>query len=54
MIYIIRGDLTIAHAIGSGQLEAIGSASARRRLPAWLNPSPLAQIPSQRPETAAR
>lgn len=54
MIYIIRGDLTLARAIATGRLEAIGSASARRRLPAWLNLSPLAQIPSQRPETAAR
>jgi len=53
MIYIIRGDLTIARAIASGRLETIGSASARRRLPAWLNLSPLAQIPSRRPETAA-
>jgi len=54
MIYIIRGDLTLARAIAAGRLEVIGTASARRRLPAWLNLSPLAQISSQRPETAAR
>jgi DNA-binding HxlR family transcriptional regulator len=54
MIYLVRGDLTLARAIDTDRLEVIGSASARSRLLAWLNPSPLARIPTQRPETAAR
>lgn len=48
MIYIARGDLSLAHALDKGRLEVIGSQRMRRRLAAWLNLSPLARIPSQR------
>lgn len=53
MIYIVRGDLPLTRALAADRLEAIGSADARKRLAAWLNLSPLAQIGSQRPETVA-
>jgi DNA-binding HxlR family transcriptional regulator len=52
MIHIVRGDLPLARAVASDRLEAIGSASARKRLAAWLNLSPLARIGSQRPGSA--
>jgi DNA-binding HxlR family transcriptional regulator len=48
MIYIVRGDLSLAHALDKGRLEVIGSQRMRRRLAAWLNLSTLARIPSQR------
>lgn len=53
MIYIVRGDLPLARALAADRLEAIGAADARKRLAAWLNLSPLAQVGSQRPETVA-
>ncbi len=53
MIYIVRGDLALARAIDSGQLEVIGQAKARRALGSWLNLSPLTTIRSQRPDAAA-
>lgn len=53
MIYIVRGDLPLARALGEGRLEALGSARARRALKAWLNLSPLTAIKSQRPARAA-
>ncbi len=52
MIYIIRGDFTLARATAAGRLEVLGSASKRRALRAWLNLSPLTKIPSQRAEAA--
>jgi len=53
MIRIIRGDLPLTRALATERLEAIGSASARKRLAAWLNLSPLSLIGSERPEAAA-
>lgn len=53
MIYIIRGDLTLAAAIANDLLDVIGSARARKRLSAWLNLSPIAAISSQRAEDQA-
>ena len=48
MIRIVRGDLTLRKALSSDRLEAIGSAQAMKRLPAWLNLSALARVKSQR------
>jgi DNA-binding HxlR family transcriptional regulator len=48
MIYIVRGDLPLARALGTGRLEVIGSQRARRRLGDWLNLSPAVGIASQR------
>lgn len=53
MIYIVRGDLSLARALESGKLEAIGTARARRALGRWLNLSPLTKVKSQRPDTRA-
>jgi DNA-binding HxlR family transcriptional regulator len=53
MTYIVRGDISLRHAIDSGKLEVIGAAKARRALPAWLNPGPLAAIRSQRADAEA-
>ena len=53
MIYIVRGDISLRHAIDSGRLEALGVAKARRALGAWLNLSPLAAIRSQRADAEA-
>jgi DNA-binding HxlR family transcriptional regulator len=53
MIYIVRGDISLARARDSGRLEAIGSASAQRALGTWLNLSPLTGIRSQRPAADA-
>lgn len=53
MIRIIRGDLPLARALESDRLEAIGPASARRRLTTWLNLGPLTRIPSQRADAVA-
>jgi DNA-binding HxlR family transcriptional regulator len=48
MIYLVRGDLTLAHALSSGRLEAHGETNRRRALKRWLNLSPLASVKSQR------
>lgn len=48
MIYIVRGDLPIARALGEGRLDAHGTRAARRALRAWLNLPPLAAIASKR------
>lgn len=52
MIHVVRGDLPLARALESERLEAIGSATVRRRLAAWLNLSPLAKVQSQRSDAA--
>jgi len=51
MIRIVRGDLTLQEALTIDRLEVIGSAHSTKRLAAWLNLSPLAEIKSQRSET---
>jgi DNA-binding HxlR family transcriptional regulator len=48
MIYLMRGDLTLAHALSCDRLEVHGEASKRRALKSWLNLSPLASVKSQR------
>jgi DNA-binding HxlR family transcriptional regulator len=48
MIYIWRGDLSLARALAEGRLEAHGSAKARRALAQWLGTSTLAHVRSQR------
>lgn len=52
MIYVVRGDLALAKAIATERLEVIGPAPVRRALGRWLNLSPLASVPSQRPGPA--
>ncbi|HMR33371.1 MAG TPA: helix-turn-helix domain-containing protein [Geminicoccaceae bacterium] len=53
MIYVYRGDLTLARAIGEGRLDVHGAAWARRTLSRWLVPSPLAEVKSQRVDARA-
>lgn len=48
MIYVYRGDLSLARACAHGRLEVHGAAWARRALPRWLVPSRFAQVKSQR------
>lgn len=45
MTHVYRGDVTVAHALESGMLEAIGARPLVRRLGDWLNLGPLAEIP---------
>lgn len=53
MIYVLRGDLPLAHALDTGRLEAHGTTTVTRRLKMWLNLSPLAAIPSARADAVA-
>jgi len=53
MIYIVRGDLSLARAIAADRLEVIGAAEMRRKLAAWLNLGPLSRIKSRRPDAAS-
>jgi DNA-binding HxlR family transcriptional regulator len=46
MIYVWRGDLSLARALDSGRLRAHGTVSAQRALPRWLGISPLAHVKS--------
>jgi DNA-binding HxlR family transcriptional regulator len=48
MIHLYRGDLPLARALEQGRLEVHGAAWARRLLPRWLAPGPLARVKSQR------
>lgn len=48
MIYIVRGDLSVARAVDEGRLEVLGTVGARRALRAWLNLGPLAAVRSRR------
>jgi len=52
MIRVYRGDISIAAAVESDRLEAIGSTAARRRLSAWLNLSPLSAVQTRRRQIA--
>jgi len=52
MIYIVRGDLSLARALDDGRLEADGPRALRGRLRAWLNLSPLTRVKSQRADSA--
>jgi hypothetical protein len=53
MIYIVRGDVTLARTIDGGDLEVLGAAPVRRALGRWLNLGPLAAIRSQRADAEA-
>jgi DNA-binding HxlR family transcriptional regulator len=53
MIYVYRGDLTLANACAQGRLDVHGAGWARRALPRWLAPSRLAQVKSQRSNAQA-
>lgn len=48
MIHVYRGDVTVAAALASGRLEAVGPRQMLRRLVAWLNLGPLAEVPLRR------
>lgn len=53
MIYIVRGDLSLSRALFEDRLEAIGDVRLRKAIGSWLNLSPLAAIPSKRPDAIA-
>jgi DNA-binding HxlR family transcriptional regulator len=53
MIYVWRGDLTLARALETGQVLAHGTGAARRALSRWLAISPLAHVTSQRADVRA-
>lgn len=53
MIYLWRGDLSLAHAIHQERLEVLGAGWARRALPRWLCSGPLARVKSQRIDARA-
>lgn len=53
VIRVYRGDVSLAHALASGRIEALGAEADRRALGPWLNLSPLAAIPSRRREGVA-
>ena len=51
MIYIVRGDLSLARAMDDGKIEAIGSTQTQRALAKWMNFSPITKIKSKRKDT---
>jgi DNA-binding HxlR family transcriptional regulator len=53
MIYIWRGDLSLARAEEEGRLEVIGDGWARRAFPRWLARSRYADVKSERPDAQA-
>ena len=53
MIYVIRGDLSLSRALDEERLEALGDRSRLKALGRWLNLSPLAAVPSARPDAVA-
>lgn len=53
MIYVWRGDLSLARALDTGRLRAHGSNLARRALSRWLGISPLAHVQSARADAKA-
>jgi DNA-binding HxlR family transcriptional regulator len=53
MIYVYRGDLSLARACAEGRIEVHGAAWAKRALPRWLAPPRLAHVKSQRSEAQA-
>ena len=52
MIYIVRGDLSLARAVDEGRLEALGPRSLQSRLRTWLNLGPITKVKSQRGDGA--
>jgi DNA-binding HxlR family transcriptional regulator len=53
MIYVYRGDLSVSGACAQGRIDVHGAAWARRALPRWLAPFPLAHVRSQRADALA-
>ncbi|NNF80796.1 MAG: helix-turn-helix transcriptional regulator [Rhizobiales bacterium] len=53
MIYLVRGDLTLAAAMNTDRLDVMGITQMKKKLADWLNLSSLAQIKSNLAETAA-
>lgn len=53
MIYIYRGDLSLALALDTGALVVHGVAWARRALSRWLVPIPIAHVKWQRSNAKA-
>jgi hypothetical protein len=53
MIYIWRGDLSLARAQKEGRLEVVGDAWARQAFPHWLARSDYAHVKSEKPEDEA-
>jgi DNA-binding HxlR family transcriptional regulator len=53
MIYIWRGDLSLARAQNEGRFEAIGDGWALRAFPRWLAKSLYAHVKSERPDSPA-
>ena len=53
MIFIYRGDITLARAIEEKRLETHGAAWARRALPRWMAPTALAKVKPARAENRA-
>lgn len=47
-IHLVRGDVTLARALDSGRLEALGDGWARRELAGWLNLGPITRVASAR------
>jgi DNA-binding HxlR family transcriptional regulator len=53
MIYVWRGDVSLAQALDEGRLETIGDSWARRAFPRWLARSSYAHVKSERPVAGA-
>ena len=53
MIYLWRGDLTLARALDTGRLRTHGVSKAQRALSRWLGISPLAHVQSARVDARA-
>lgn len=53
MIYIWRGDLTVARALDEGRLELLGPSRLRRSFRRWLGIVPVANVRSRRPDAVA-
>ena len=53
MIYLVRGDLSLATAMSSDRLDVLGTSAVKKKLADWLNLSAFAQIKSNRPDAVA-
>lgn len=53
LIYVWRGDLPLARALDTGRLRVHGTVKAQRALSQWLAISPIAHVPSARPDAKA-
>lgn len=53
MIYLVRGDLTLATALSSDRVDVMGTSAVKKKLADWLNLSPFTQIKSERADAVA-